>query len=292
MRVLSVALLTMTLIVPAGCASNQVLLRNSPGRPTQVVVPENSYSPAQDVQIGQQAAAQARKQLPMLHDELVASYVRSVGNRLVRAIPTALRHSQFRYSFDVVNARDINAFALPGGPMFVNRGMLAAAQTEGEVAGVMAHELSHVILRHGTAQASRATPYQVGEIAGQILGAIVGGQVGGLIAQGSRFGISMAFMKFSREFERQADIEGAHVMATAGYDPRDMANMFKTIEQQAGSGGPEWLSDHPNPGDRYAYITQEARTLRVANPTRDSRQFQNMHRRLRQLPPAPKTPAS
>ena len=97
-------------------------------------------------------------------------------------------------SFQVVKASDINAFALPGGPMFVNRGMLAAAKTEGEVAGVMAHELSHVILRHGTAQASQATPYQVGELAGQVLGAIVGGQIGGLIAQGSRFGISLAFM--------------------------------------------------------------------------------------------------
>jgi len=156
----------------------------------------------------------------------------------------------------------------------------------------MAHELSHVILRHGTAQASKATPYQVGELAGQILGAIVGGQVGGLIAQGSQFGISLAFMRFSREFEKQADIEGSHVMASAGYDPRDMANMFKTLEEQGGPGVPEWFSDHPDPGNRYAYIVQEAQALRVANPVRNTREFEGMQGHLRQLPPAPKMPRS
>jgi predicted Zn-dependent protease len=290
-RVLSIALVTITMVLPAGCASHQPLLQNVPGGPTQVLPPENNYSPAQDVQIGQEAAAQARRQLPMLHDELVGSYVGSVGRRLVGAIPPDFRHPQFRYSFEVVNASDINAFALPGGPMFVNRGMLAAAETEGEIAGVIAHELSHVILRHGTAQASSATPYQVGELAGQILGAIVGGQVGGLIAQGSRFGISLAFMKFSREFERQADIEGAHLMARAGYDPRAMANMFKTLEEEGGLGGPEWFSDHPNPGNRYAYIVQEAQALRVLNPVGNTRRFESVQARLRRLPPAPRTGA-
>ena len=172
--------------------------------------------------------------------------------------------------------------------MFVNRGMLAAAATEGEVAGVMAHEISHVILRHGTAQASKATPYQVGEIAGQVLGAIVGGQVGGLIAQGSQFGISVAFMRFGRDFERQADIEGSHVMARAGYDPAHMANMFRTIAKQGGAGGPEWLSSHPDPGNRYEYIVEEAKRVGVTNPVKDTGQFEKMQARLRQLPAPPK----
>src|SRR5207253_10760073 len=97
-----------------------------------------------------------------------------------------LRHSEFRYSFEPVNVREINAFALPGGPMFVNRGMIEAARTEGEVAGVMAHELSHVVLRHGTAQASKATKYEIGEIAGAVLGAIIGGTLGNVVAQGTQ----------------------------------------------------------------------------------------------------------
>jgi hypothetical protein len=215
--------------------------------------------------------------------------VEGLGRRLVAAIPRELQHPEFRYSFKAVNVRDINAFALPGGPMFVNRGMIEAAHTEGEVAGVMAHELSHVVLRHGTAQASKATKYEIGQIAGQVLGAIIGGGWGRVIAEGTQFGLGTAFLRFSREYEQQADIEGSHIMARAGYDPRDMANMFKTIEKQGGSGGPQWLSDHPNPGNRYDYINKEAQLLRVNNPIRDTREFEQVQAHLKRLPRAPTT---
>ena len=249
--------------------------------------PANKYTTAQDIKLGRQAASQARSQLPMLRDSQVNGYVASVGRRLVAALPARLRHSGFRYSFEVVNARDVNAFALPGGPMFVNRGMLSAAQNEGQVAGVIAHELSHVALRHGTAQASKATKYEVGALAGSIIGAIIGGRVGSVVAQGTRFGLGTAFMRFGREFERQADLEGAEIMARAGYDPQDMANMFKIIAQRSGSGGPEWLSDHPNPGNRYDYISREARTHRVSRPIRVTPAFRAVKARLESLPPAP-----
>ena len=255
----------------------------------QISPPENKYTAAQDVELGLQAAAEVRQQLPLMRDDLMSSYVEELGRRLTAAIRPDLRRSEFRYSFEVVNVREINAFALPGGPMFVNRGMIEAAQTEGEVAGVMAHELSHVVLRHGTAQASKATKYEVGQVAGAVLCAIIGGGWGQVISQGTQFGLGAAFMRFSREFERQADIEGAHILARAGYDPRDMANMFKTIEKQGGSGGPQWLSDHPNPGNRYEYITREAQLLRVDNPVRDTRSFDQVKAHLRQLPPAPTT---
>ncbi len=133
---------------------------------------------------------------------------------------------------------EINAFALPGGPMYINRGMIEAAHTQGEVAGVMAHELSHVALRHGTAQATKATKYEIGTLLGTVVGAIIGGNVGSAVAQGTQFGLGTAFLRFSREFERDADLLGSHIMAAAGYDPREMASMFKTIEDQGGSGGP------------------------------------------------------
>jgi hypothetical protein len=126
-------------------------------------------------------------------------------------------------------------------------------------------------------------------VAGAVLGAIIGGGWGQVISQGTQFGLGAAFMRFSREYERQADIEGSHVMARAGYDPRDMANMFKTIEKQGGSGGPQWLSDHPNPGDRSNYIAKEAQMLRVENPIRDTRAFEQVKAHLRQLPAAPTT---
>jgi hypothetical protein len=257
---------------------------------TRVTAPKNSYSPAEDVKLGRQAAAQAEQQFPVLGDDALTGYVAAVGRRLVDAIPSDLQHPEFQYSFKIVNVREINAFALPGGPMYVNRGMIEAAKTEGEVAGVMAHELSHVALRHGTAQASKATKYEIGALAGQVIGAIVGGNVGSVVAQGSQFGLGAAFMRFSREYERQADIEGAQIMARAGYDPREMANMFKTIEAQGGGSGlPEWLSDHPDPGNRYEYISREAQVLRVTDPVRDTRGFEQAQARFRQMSPAPTT---
>ena len=256
---------------------------------TRVTPPSNNYTPAQDVELGRQAAAEARKTFPLMRDDNVTSFVEDIGRRLVAAIPPELQHPEFQYTFETVNVKEINAFALPGGPMFVNRGMIEAAHTDGEVAGVMAHELSHVLLRHGTAQASKATKYEVGQIAGAVLGAIVGGGWGQVISQGTQFGLGTAFLRFSREYERQADIEGAQIMARAGYDPIDMANMFKTIQKQGGSGGPQWLSDHPDPGDRSAYIQTEARSLRVANPIRNTREFAQVQAHLKQLPPAPTT---
>src|SRR6267142_1265302 len=256
---------------------------------TRITPPDNNYTPAQDVELGLKAAEDVRRQLPVLHDDAVSSYIEDIGHRLVAAIPSDLRHPEFRYTFEAVNVREINAFALPGGPMFVNRGMIEAAKTEGEVAGVMAHELSHVVLRHGTAQASKATKYEIGQVAGAVLGAIIGGGWGQVISQGTQFGLGTAFLRFSREYEKQADIQGVQIMARAGYDPRDMANMFKTIEKQGGSGGPQWLSDHPNPGNRYDYISKEAAMLRVDNPIRVTRGFEQVQTHLRQLPRAPTT---
>ena len=124
---------------------------------TVIKAPKNKYTPAQDVQLGKEAAAQVEQQMPILHDDNVTSYVQELGRRLADAIPPDQRHPEFNYTFKVVNVKEINAFALPGGPMFVNRGMIEAAKGEGEVAGVLAHEMSHVALRHGTAQATKAT---------------------------------------------------------------------------------------------------------------------------------------
>src|SRR4029079_19017758 len=140
------------------------------------------------------------------------------GRRLVESIPAEFRHPEFRYTFTGVNLKEINAFALPGGPMYINRGMIEKAHNEGEVAGVMAHELSHVALRHGTAQQTKATPYAIGQVATQIAGAILGGRTGAILQQGGPALIGTYFMKFSRAYEHDADILGSHIMAGAGYD--------------------------------------------------------------------------
>ena len=250
---------------------------------TKIVYHANKFKLADDVKLGRQAAAEAEQQFPMLRDTEVNAYVEKIGQRLVAAIPSEFQHSEFRYYFKVVNARDINAFALPGGPMYVNRGMIEAARTEGEMAGVMAHELSHVALRHGTAQATKAGKYQTGAAIAGILGTILGGPGLGQAAQAP---FALTFLKYSREYETEADLLGARIMASAGYDPRDLANMFRTIEAQGGGGGGGFFSDHPSPADRYARINQEAQYLRVSNRATDNRDFFAIKEKLRGYPRA------
>src|SRR5262249_17291864 len=121
---------------------------------TAIKLPKNKYTPEQDVKIGTEAAAEVRPQDPIIKDEPISPYLTTLGDGLVAAAPPELKQSVYQYSFTPVNLKEINAFALPGGPMFVQRGMFDAAAGEGEVAGVMAHELSHVLLRHGTANAT------------------------------------------------------------------------------------------------------------------------------------------
>jgi Peptidase family M48 len=259
------------------------------GGQTVITPPNNKYTPAQDVELGQQAAKEVEQQLPLLRDDGIESFVGRIGRRLVQVMPSEMEHREFRYSFKVINVREINAFALPGGPMYVNRGMIQAAAVEGEVAGVMAHELSHVLLRHGTAGATKQQPFQIGAIAGAIAGAIIGGTVGQVVAQGTQFGLGTYFLRYSREYEKQADLLGVQLMARAGYNPLDLMHMFQTIEKQGGGGGPQFMSDHPNPGNREAYITQEASHLRIEGQAGDSREFARVQDRLRRMSPAPTT---
>jgi predicted Zn-dependent protease len=249
---------------------------------TRISMPKNKYKVQDDVKLGNQASAEVQKQFPILNDPVTQRYVESVGQKLVAAIPAQFQQPAFDYRFEVVNARDINAFALPGGPMYVNRGMIEAAKNEGEMAGVMAHEISHVALRHATAQQTKlSNPLnQILGIGAILGGAVLGGQAGAQLGQVFAAGY---FLKYSREYETQADVLGAQIMANAGYDPRDLANMFRTIQQQSGgSGGPEWLSSHPDPGNRYQNINREAQYLRVSpNPIKVTRDFQRVQERLR-----------
>jgi Zn-dependent protease with chaperone function len=252
---------------------------------TQIKYHSNKFSIQDDVKLGRQAAQEAEQQFPLLNDSQVQSYVERVGERLVAAIPQQFQHPEFDYFFKVVNARDINAFALPGGPMYVNRGMIEAARTEGEMAGVMAHEISHVALRHGTAQASKGQKYgTLAAIAG-IAGTILTRNPN--VGQLAQAPFAVYLLKFSREYETEADILGAQIMAQAGYDPRDLGNMFRTLEQQGGGGGGGFLSDHPSPSDRYARIEKEAQYLRVNAGNRDSRDFARIQERLRGFGQAP-----
>jgi Zn-dependent protease with chaperone function len=257
---------------------------------TVIKLPKNNYTPQQDVELGREAAAEIRQQYPVIDNARIARYLTRLGDRLVAAAPAELKQPVYEYSFTPVNLKAINAFALPGGPMFVHRGMFDAASAEGEVVGVMAHELSHVLLRHGTANATKAqNPWlQLGQLAGAIGGSVVGGGAGAAIAQGSQFGLGTLLMRYSRDFEKQADLLGVQIMARAGYDPRALARMFETIEREAkssGGSGPQWMSSHPNPGNRTLYINKEAESLAIASPA-DASEFQPIKAAFASLPPA------
>lgn len=256
---------------------------------TQIKMPKNKYKVSDDVELGKKAAAEVDRQFPILNDADATRYVEQVGRRLVAAIPPQYQQPAFNYRFKVVNARDINAFALPGGPMYVNRGMIEAAKNEGEIAGVMAHEISHVALRHATAQQTKqnSAGNQILAIGAILGGYAVGGQTG---AQMGAAAVNGVFLRYSRDYETQADILGAQIMAAAGYDPHDLANMFRTIQAQSGGGGGgvDWFSSHPNPANRYEKINQEAAVLRVnGTPIKITRDFERVQSRLKGMPKAP-----
>ncbi|MCA1555495.1 MAG: M48 family metalloprotease, partial [Acidobacteria bacterium] len=168
----------------------------------------------------------------------------------------------------------------PGGFIFVNAGAIAAAKNEGELAGVMAHEITHVALRHGTNQASKAYIAQKGL---GVIGSITGddSDLGQVINSIGGAGANMLFLRFGRTAEKQADLEGARIMAESGYDPRDMANFFKTLQSKSGQRTPEFLSDHPDPGNRVAAITNALPSLRVSDkPVHDTDPFEGVKARL------------
>jgi predicted Zn-dependent protease len=245
----------------------------------------NVFSAEQEIQLGRQAAADAERQLPMLNDRSTENYVNSIVSRLERVAP----FRDYPYHARIVNSTDINAFALPGGSIYVNRGLIQAARTEGELAGVIAHEMAHVALRHGTANVSKAYAAQLGVGAlGQILG---GGrsrnsQVWNVVGN---LGLSSLFLRFSRNAENEADSLGAKMMAQAGYNPIEMANFFDLLAQQRGSSRvAQFFSDHPAPENRSQHIRSEARSL-GGGEGRDIGDLPSIQSRLQSMPSARRT---
>jgi predicted Zn-dependent protease len=216
----------------------------------------NFFSMGQDVQLGQENAQEVRKQYEIVRDPSLQDYIRRVGDRLAAA--QEARQSGFQFTFTLLNVPQVNAFALPGGPMFIFTGLFKDADNEGQLAGVMAHEMSHVILRHGTHEASKANLVKLPlAVAGAATGGSLLGQVAGL---GLGLTANSFILKFSRDAESEADALGSHLMAEEGYNPIEMARFFEKLAA-GGNQGPQFLSDHPNPGNREHAIEEEIRTL-------------------------------
>jgi len=256
--------------------------------PTRFKPGFNLFSKEQDVQVGQESAAQVRKQMTMVKDPFLNQYVNSIGKRLANA--QEAKESGFPFTFEVVADPSINAFALPGGPMFINSGLLKAVDNEAQLAGVMGHEMSHVILRHGTNQASKSQMIQLPAVLGSQM---AGGSMMGQLAQlGIGLGANSVLLKFSRGAESQADLLGSHLMAESAYDPVQMAKFFQKLEADGGARGPQFFSSHPNPGNRQAAIQKEVAKMPQQNYNYQTGQFQRMKQVAAAIKePPPKQPA-
>jgi len=275
-------LLTLTLL------ALPLLAARRPGDPLRPGF--NTFSRQQDIQMGQEAAAQVKTQQQIVQNAFLQAYVSKVGMRIANTREAAA--SGFPFSFTLVADPSINAFALPGGPMFIHTGLLAAVDNEAQLAGVMGHELAHVVLRHGTHQASKASLLQ---LPAALAAAAAGNStmMGSLAQLGIGLGANSVLLKFSRDAESEADALGSHFMSEAGYDPTEMAHFFDKLNSTGGPSGPQFLSDHPNPLNREAAIEAEVRTLPSRNYGYNTGEFARAKAELAKLPKtAPKSPAT
>jgi len=245
----------------------------------------NLFSKDQDVQLGEANAKQVLAQYQVVDNPFLQDYVRRVGNRLADA-PEA-KQSGFQFHFTVLNVPEVNAFALPGGQMFIYTGLLKACDNEAQLAGVMGHEMSHVILRHGTHEATKANMI---EIPALLAGSLIGDDSGmaKLAKMGLGLGANSFILKFSRDAESEADALGSHLMSKAGYDPVQMARFFEKLA--AGPQLPQLLSDHPNPGNREKAIQAEVKTLPTSSYGYQTGDFSHMNTELAKVPPPPVKP--
>lgn len=273
-----VMLVLVTFCFWPGVASGVERLKFKPGF--------NLFSPEQDVQVGHENAAQVDKELPLVNDPAVLRYVTDLGHRLASFAPN---NEGYAWTYKVVNSSDINAFALPGGYIYVNRGAIEAAEDEAQIAGVMAHESGHVVMRHGTHMASEQ---MLAQAPLAILGGFLGrsGSLLGQLAQyGIGFGVNSMFLKNSRSAESQADEVGTYTLYQAGYDPHAMAQFFQTIEKKYPQRTMQFFSDHPNPENRVKAVDALIPQLGPAKPWKtDSPDFQATKKRLLAMPPPPK----
>jgi predicted Zn-dependent protease len=249
----------------------------------------NIYSPQQDVELGRQVAQDAEKQVVLVSHGDANAYISALGQQLVAKAPN---ESKFPFYFKIVDDRSINAFALPGGPIYIHRGAIEAADNEAQLAGVIGHEIGHVILRHGTNQATKA---QVGQGALAILGAVLGDGAGGQIAKvGGGFLANSILLRYSREAETESDLIGTQLLYDLGYDPKGMAEFFdKLAREHKGSKAEEFFSNHPIPENRIVNVNGEIRKLGPLGSARrtDSPDFQEVKRLMLSMP-EPRKPAA
>ena len=252
----------------------------------------NAFSPQQDIEMGKEVAKDAEKQLVLINHPNAGAYIDALGQQLAAKAPN---ENKFPFTFKIVDDRSINAFALPGGPVYVHRGAIEAADNEAQLAGVMGHEIGHVVLRHGTNQVTKA---QLAQAPLSILGGVLGNKgIAQILSQVGGFAANSILLRYSRDAESEADLMGTQILYDLGYDPKAMAQFFdKLAKEHKGSQTEQFFSNHPIPENRIIKVNDEIRRLGALppNPRTDSADFQEVKKIMLSLPapkPAPK-PAS
>ena len=237
-----------------------------------------AVSQQQEVQLGADYSAQIEKELPIIRDGQVNSYITSLGNSLARVADTR----GLTWYFRIVNSKEVNAFAVPGGYVYVNRGLIERAANMSQLAGVLGHEIAHVTLRHSVQQMQQAQGAGAGVTVLCTLTKACGGAAGTAINVGG----SALFAKFSRDDEREADAEGVRTTVKAGIDPNGIPDMFRILlsERQRNPNALEaFFATHPLEQDRIETTEAQIATLpasQVRNLRKDATAFQSFKRRL------------
>jgi beta-barrel assembly-enhancing protease len=284
--------LAITLILPL--AAFPFAKKQKGPQQKEVKVQKTSLSRDQELQIGKQAAAEVERTLEVVQNPEVEAWLNHIGQQLAKQ-PQA---NAYPYYFKLVNDESVNAFALPGGPMYVHTGLIKAADDESQVAGVLAHEMSHVALRHGAAQMSKAQTWQtIAGLAGAAAGMTGSGILTEAVQMGGGIGVGSLLSKFSRGYEQDADLNGARMMASAGYNPLDLAVFFEKLEAQMGTaaspkGLEKFFADHPAPGRRRDYIEQDITFYPKKTYNAAAGDFAKVQHAVGTIPPPKKKPAA
>jgi predicted Zn-dependent protease len=246
-----------------------------------------AISKQQEIALGTQYAAQVDSQLPIIHDAALQRYIDILGDSIAHVTSRA----DLVWHFSIVNTDVVNAFALPGGFIYVNRGIIERADKMDELAGVMAHEIAHVVERHSVEQMQQMQGANIGLVLTCALTNVCQSQA----AQAAiNVGGTLVFAKFSREDEAEADEQGFKYLVRAGISPQGMVSFFRKLveleQQSGGSAPPAWFSDHPLTQDRIEHIQNLINQLppeTLGTLTEDTRAFHEFKSRLMSLPPAP-----
>ncbi|MDJ0625682.1 MAG: M48 family metallopeptidase [Candidatus Caenarcaniphilales bacterium] len=230
----------------------------------------------QEIMVGAQAATQVEKTQPILRDKTVTDYVSKLGRKLV----VHSYRADIPYRFRVVNSKQVNAFALPGGFIYINRGLIEESETENELVGVIAHEIGHVAGRHGVTQVARAQKANLAlGVSRLLLGRVRGGST---IFNGARLVTQGTFLKFSRDHERDADRRGAYMMHAAGWNAEGMVSFFDKLSKSGSSRAAAFLSTHPSPSERRDNVS-DLIALWHGDGRINSQEFKNIKARLRKI---------